>query len=160
MIKKENKNMAVNKFEKFDKAFDLDSLKSDVTEAASNSSTFKEVPLGDYEVEINKMELTTSKNGDPMFTCWMKIIEGEYAGSMLFMNQVITKGFQIHIVNNFLRALTEGMDINVLFESYSSYADLVLDIGEEIDGKKEFLIAYGERKGFNTFDVKEVYDVE
>ena len=40
-----------------------------------------------------------------MVTCWMKIVEGEYKGSLIFMNQVVTQGFQIHIVNEFVRSL-------------------------------------------------------
>lgn len=151
--------MAVN-FDKFDKAFNLDDLKKDVADANSNSSDFKEVPLGDYEVEIAKLELGESKNHDPMVRCWMKIVEGEYKGSMLFMNQVITRGFQIHIVNNFLRSLVDGLDINVIFESFTDYAGLLLDIAEAIDGKREYLVAYGEKNGFNTFDIEEVYNLE
>lgn len=149
-------------FNKFDKSVDLDGLKNDVNEAANNSGgDFKEVPLGDYEVAIAKLELTLSKKGDPMFVCWMKIVEdGDYKGSMIFMNQVVTKGFQIHIANNFLRDLVEGMGIDVTFESYSQYANLILDISEAIDGKKEYLVEYGENKGFNTFAIKDVFDVE
>lgn len=62
------------------------------------------------EVAINKLELTKSKKGDPMVTCWMKIVAGEYTNSLIFMNQVVTQGFQIHIVNEFLRALVEHIE--------------------------------------------------
>ena len=152
--------MAVN-FDKFDKSVDLEGLKNDVSEAQENNGgNFKEVPHDKYEVEINKLELTLSKKGDPMLSCWMKIVEGEYEGSMIFMNQVVTKGFQIHIANTFLRSLVDGLDINVEFVSYKQYAELILDISEAIDGKREYLVNYGEKKGFNTFDIEEVYDVE
>ena len=148
-------------FNKFDKSMDLEGLKNDVAEAATNDNgTFKEVPHDTYEIKIKKLELTLSKKGDPMLSCWMKILEGEYEDSMIFMNQVVTKGFQIHLANHFLRSLVEGMDIEVTFESYKQYAELILDISEAIDGKKEYLVDYGENKGFNTFTIKEVYDVE
>lgn len=148
-------------FSKFDKAMDLDGLKNDIADAQTNSGgEFREVPHDSYEVEINKIELTTSKKGDPMFSCWMKIIEGEYENSMIFMNQVVTQGFQIHIVNGFLRSLVEGMNIDVSFETYSQYAELILDIAEAIDGQREYLVNYGERKGFNTFAIEKVYDVD
>lgn len=153
--------MAVN-FDKFDKAFNIDALKNDVEEARSNSGgDFKEVPAGDYEVEITKLELSVSKKGDPMLVCWMKILNGDYEGSLIFMNQVVTQGFQIHLANEFLRSLVDGMDIysKVEFESYSKYAELILDIAEAIDGEREYLLEYGERKGFNTFKIKEVYEL-
>lgn len=153
--------MAID-FNKFDKSVDLEGLKNDVTEAQENSGgTFKEVPHDKYEVEITKLELTLSKEKkQPMLSCWMKIIEGEYEGSMIFMNQVVTQGFQIHIANKFLRSLVEGMDITVEFESYSQYAEMIMDIHEAVDGKREYLMDYGENKGFNTFKVEKVFDVE
>ncbi|MDW0084909.1 DUF669 domain-containing protein [Clostridioides difficile] len=54
-------------FSKFDKAIDVKGLKEDIKEASENSGKFKDVPHGTYEVEINKMELSESKKGDPMF---------------------------------------------------------------------------------------------
>ena len=152
--------MAIN-FEKFDKSIDLEGLKNDITEAQSNNGgTFKEVPHDKYEVEINKLELTVSKKKDPMLSCWMKILEGEYEGSMIFMNQVVTQGFQIHIANKFLRSLVDGLNMDIEFESYTQYAELILDVSEAIDGKREYLVNYGENKGFNTFEIEEVFDVE
>lgn len=151
--------MAID-FSKFDKSMDLEGLKKDVAAANENDSNFKEVPHGDYEVEIAKLELTESKKHDPMVSCWMKIIEGEYKGSMIFMNQVVTQGFQIHIVNTFLRSLVDRMNIEVEFVSYSQYAELLLDIAEAINEKREYLVEYGERKGFNTFEIQQAFDLE
>lgn len=152
--------MAVD-FSKFDKNVDLDGLKSDVVEAQENKGgEYKEVPHDKYEVEINKLELSISKKGDPMLVCWMKILEGDYKGSLIFMNQVVTKGFQIHLANEFLRGLVEGMDMTIDFESYAQYAELILDVSEAIDGQREYLVDYGEKNGFNTFKIEEVFDVE
>lgn len=151
--------MAID-FSKFDKSMDLEGLKNDIAAANENDNNFKEVPHDDYEVEIVKLELTESKKHDPMVSCWMKILEGDYKGSMIFMNQVVTQGFQIHIVNNFLRDLVDGMNINVEFVSYVQYAELLLDIAEAINDKREYLMTYGERKGFNTFEIQKAYDLE
>ena len=146
-------------FSKFDKSGNLEGLRSDIQEAQENGGgEFKEVPHDDYEIKIEKLELVESKNHNPMVTCWMKILEGEYEGSMIFMNQVVNQGFQIHIANEFLRSLESGIDVE--FVSYSQYADLLLDIAEAINDKKEYLIKYGERKGFSTFEIKEVFDAE
>jgi hypothetical protein len=144
-------------FSKFDKQVDIAGLKNDIQEAAENGGgDFKEVPLGTYEVKIKKLELKASKKGDPMVSCWMQILDGAYKGSMLFMNQVITRGFQVHIVNEFLRALDSGLAIS--FESYSQYGALLMDIAEAIDGKREYALEYGEKNGFNTFKITEVFE--
>lgn len=144
-------------FSKFDKKVDLEGLKKDIEDSAS--SDFKEVPLGSYEVAITKLELGESKKEDPMVKVWFKIVsEGEYKGSLIFMNQVITKGFQIHIVDEFLRSL--GIDIDIHFDSYSQYADLLLDVFEAIDGNFEFGLKYGENKGFNTFEITDVFELD
>ena len=143
-------------FSKFDKQVDLEGLKKDIEDSCNND--FKEVPHGNYEVAINKLELTESKNHNPMVTCWFKVLTGEYKGSLIFMNQVITQGFQIHIVNEFLRSLET--DVEITFESYSQYNDLLLDIFEAVDGNLEFGLKYGERKGFNTFEITDVFEVE
>ena len=101
----ENKNI----FAQWDKAVDIDGLNKDIKEAEQNSGggNFKEVPHGQYEVSIEKMELKATKKGDPMVSVWMKICDGDFKGSLIFMNQVITQGFQIHIVNEFLRSLIQ-----------------------------------------------------
>ena len=144
-------------FSKFDKQVDLEGLKKDIEDSASND--FKEVPLGSYEVAITKLELGESSKSDPMVKVWFKIVsEGEYKGSLIFMNQVITKGFQIHIVDEFLRSLESGVDVH--FESYSQYAELLADIYKAIEGNYEYALKYGEKKGFNTFEITEVFELD
>lgn len=145
-------------FSKFDKTMDLDGLKKDVEEAKENGGDFKEVPHGQYEVSVNKMELVESKKGDPMVSIWFKVLSGEYKNSLIFYNQVITQGFQIHLNNQLLRSMDTGIDIE--FESYSQYAQLLMDVHEAIDGSLEFGLDYGERKGFNTFKITDVFEIE
>jgi len=143
-------------FSKFDKQVDLEGLRKDIEDSANND--FKEVPHGTYEVAITKLELKESKKGDPMVAVWFKILDGEFKNRLIFMNQVITQGFQIHIVDEFLRSLDTGIDVT--FESYSQFNDLLLDIFEAVDGNLEFALEYGENKGFNTFKITEVFEVE
>jgi len=148
-----------NIWEKFDKAIDIEGLQKDVREAAENGANFREVPHGEYEVKIEKLELVESKAGDPMVTVWFKVLAGDYKGSMIFMNQVITKGFQIHIMNEFLRSLDSGYDVE--FRSYSQYGQLLMDIHEAIDGRLEYGLKYGEgKKGFSTYEITDVWEVE
>lgn len=145
-----------NIWDKFDKAIDTEGLKKDVDDAKQGQKEFKEVPHGKYEVEIEKLELVASKKGDPMVSVWMKIISGDFKNNRIFMNQVITKGFQIHIVNEFLRSLDSGIDIE--FDTYKQYGELLMDVHEAIDGQLEYAVEYGEKKGFNTFEIQEVFD--
>ena len=145
--------MSVNIWDKFDREIDTEGLAKDVEEAAANGGgNFKEVPHDTYEVEINKLEMTTSKKGDPMLSCWMKILDGESKG-------------QIHIANEFLRSLISEVDDaekpDVTFKTYNQYNGMVMDVMELIDGNFEYLLDYGENsKGYNTFEIKEVYVLE
>lgn len=145
---------------KFDKEFDNEALRDEVKEAAENggSREYREVPTGDYEVEIEKLECTSSKKGDPMVTVWFNILEGDFEGSKIFMNQLITKGFQIHIVNEFLRSL--GTDNDVEFKTFSQYEELINKIFDDLDSDGlEYRLKYGKsKKGYPTFEIKEVYD--
>ena len=149
-----------NLWDKFDEAIDTKRLQEDVKEAAENGTgSFKEVPHGEYEVEVNKMELIGSKKGDPMVTIWFKVVSGEYKDSLIFFNQVITQGFQIHIVNELLRSMDTGLDIE--FKTYKQYGNLLMDVMEEIDGRLEFALKYGEgKKGFSTYEITDVFEVE
>lgn len=147
-------------YSKFDKQVDLEGLKNDIAEAEANGGgNFREVPHGTYEVKITKLELGESKKGDPMVSVWFKVLDGEYKGSLIFMNQVITQGFQIHIVNDFLRSLESGVEIEWP-GSYAKYAQMIMDVAEAIDDRYEYALEYGERKGFNTFKITDVFEVE
>lgn len=143
-----------NIWEKFDKEIDKDIQKQ--IEEAENSE-YAEVPLGDYEVKVDNMELKISKSGNPMVSIWFRIVAGDYNNNLLFMNQVINMPFQIGIANKILRALNPNK--NIEFETYSQYANLIMDIYEEIDGKFEYAIKYGEKKGFSTFEVLDIFEV-
>ena len=147
-----------NLFEKFDKEFDVAGLKEDLKSVGANKSDYKEVPLGTYEVKIEKLELTESKAGKPMVSSWMRIISGDYKNSIIFMNQVIGSSFGLHIANDFLRSLDTDVDVD--FESFRQYHNMILDIHEAIDGKLEYALEYGENnKGFKTFKIVDVFEV-
>lgn len=144
-------------FDKFDKMVDVEGLKQDAKDAAENKMEFKEVPEGRYEVKIDKMELTESKKGRPMLTVWMKILEGEYKGQLIFYNQVVDMGFGLHNANEFLRSLDSGL--NVTFENFRQYGNLIMDIHEAIDGKLEYGLKYGKNsKGYNTYEITDVFE--
>jgi hypothetical protein len=149
--------MTQDLFAQFDKMYDVAGLQDDIKAAAENKTDFEEVPDGDYEVHIQKLELKQSKSGNPMVSCWFKILEGSRKGSIIFMNQVITQGFQIHIVNEFLRSL--GTSLDVEFKSYSQYAKLlanILDVTEDFDYALEYT---HNSKGFAEFKITDVFEL-
>ena len=149
-------------FDKWNKNIDVEGLKKDVAEAEANggSGDYKEVPVGKYEVKIDKMELKESSKGDPMFFCQFRILQGDFKNSCLFWNQVITQGFQIGQVNRFLRSLQVFDDSEVEFKDYAQYNELILDVMEEIDSNgTEFLVEYKKsKKDFPIYTIKDVYD--
>ena len=152
--------MAENIFEKWNKAVDLNGIKNDIEIASQNKGgNYVEVPVGTYEVKLVKGEVKATKNGDPMVSLWFEIIAGDYKGQKIFFNQVITQGFQIHIVDDFLKSLDS--DIDVQFEDYAQYNDMIMDVVEACDGVLEFALEYGvNNKGFNTYKITDVFEVE
>ena len=148
----------MSNFEEFDKKFDLEGLKNDIEDANNNTPNYEEVPAGTYEVKIEKLELTTSKTNKPMVKAQFRILAGDHTKQCIFMNQLVDEGFKIHIMNDFLKSLESDME--VYFDSFSQYNNLILDIHECIDGKLEYLLEYGEnKKGFKTYTIKEVFEV-
>ena len=144
---------------KFDQMVDTEGLKKDVREVAENKIDYKEVPEGRYEVKIHKIELKQSKTGRPMVTFWMQILEGEYKGQYIFWNQVVDMGFGLHKVNEFLRSLDSGLEVQ--FENFTQYGNLLMDIHEAIDGKLEYGLKYSKNnKGYDEFEITDVFELE
>ena len=149
-------------FDKWNKSIDVEGLKADIAEAdkGGQQGEYREVPVGTYECKIEKLELKESSKGSPMVSGWFRILKGDYENQLLFMNQVITQGFQISIVNRFLKSLEAVDDDQIEFKDYGQYNDLLMDIMEAVDGQLEFLIEYKKsKKDFAVYTVKEVYDV-
>lgn len=147
----------MNLWDKFDKQIDVNGLKED--EQNSSSGSFREVPHGNYEVKIEKLELVESSKGDPMVSIWFRILSGDFENSMIFYNQVINKGFGLHKANEFLRSLDSGIEVE--FKSFRQYGELLMDIREAIDGKLEYNLAYTEgKKGFSNYEIEEVFETE
>ena len=144
-------------FEKWNSNVDLAGLQKDIKDAQDNNREYEEVPHGEYEVKLDKLELKATKKGDPMVSAWFTILEGKYKKSKLFLNQVITQGFQIHIVNELLKSMKT--DLVIEFVDYKQYAELLLDIAEECDTNKlEFALKYEDDKGYNKFTITEVFE--
>lgn len=148
----------MNLWEKFDKTIDTEGLKKDVASAAEGNMEYKEIPAGQYEVKITKMELVESKKGSPMLSIWFKILSGEYEGSLIFYNQVLSTGYGIHNANEMMKSFETGVDIS--FENFKQYNNMILDVFEEVDGNLEFALEYGKNdKGYNTYKINDIFEV-
>lgn len=151
-------------FSKFDKEVNLEQLKADAEEAVKNGGgDFPEIPKGTYVVKPEKMEIGETKDERPMFKAQFRIVEGEFEKQCIFMNRVIygTKNDANMIagVVTFLNALEPSEDVgDVVFDSYSQFADLVLDIMEDIEGALEYEIEYNPT-AFNSVSIKDVFEV-
>ena len=154
--------MAID-FSAFDNKVDLNELQKEVAEAKDNE--FQDVPDGKYIVGIEKMEIKLTKAGDKlMFAVQCKIKEGEQANRMIFFNRVISgnknsenwnDGRAIKSVITWLEKLeTEVMPE---FINYADFADCVLDIFQEIQGKIEMEVDY-KSSAFNPITILEVFD--
>ena len=152
-----------NIFDKWDEMIDTTGLAKDVAEAAQiNTGSFEEVPHGVYEVSVKQMELKASKKGDPMISIWFKVVSDNHKGGIIFFNQVITQGFQIHIVNELLRnMMSAAKDVpEIEFKNYKQYNDLILDVFEITDGF-EYCLKYSKGKNdFSNYEITEVYTLE
>lgn len=149
-----------NIFDKFDANIDTKQLSEDVKnyEANGGNTEYEEVPVGNYEVKVEKMELKEAKSGKPMVTIWFKILAGNFKNSYIFMNQILVEPFQVHIVKELLKSLDSGIEID--FESYSQFNNLLLDVHEAINqAKLEYQLEYTtDKKGYGKYKIVEVYE--
>lgn len=158
--------MAVD-FSAFDAKMDPN-LQDDV----KNAKEYEDVPNGDYIVSVDKMEVKTTKAGDKlMFAVQMSIKENSdgsksnQKGRKIFFNRVISgnrvseswnDGKAIKSVITWLDKLKT--DLIPEFVNYSDFAELVLDIFQEIQGKVELDVTY-KASDFNPVSINEVYDI-
>ena len=163
-------------FSKFDATINEAELSKQLEEAKNNAPQGDglETPAGDYVAKIEKMEVGATKDGRPMFKVQLRVIEAgenakddvtEYLSHFkakkpcLFMNRVIygTKNDanMIQSVIGWLQKLEPS--VTVEFKNYSQFADLVLDIFEEVADAVELEVAY-DPKAFNSISISEVFD--
>ena len=149
-------------FEKWNESTDLKGLQDDIKDAQENKREYDEIPHGEYEVKVDKMELKATKTDkQPMVSIQFRIISGKYKNCCLFFNKKIggTKndGLMIHQSNEFLRSMET--DLAIEFVDYKQYADLLLDVAEECDANNlEFALKYEDNKGYDKFTITEVFE--
>lgn len=151
--------MAID-FSKFDEAVDAKQLVKDVEEAAKNADQYEDTPDGTYIAKVENLELGETKDGRPMLKAMFRITEGDQKKRCLFVNRVIygTKNDANMIASaiGFLESLDSGIDIE--FTGYADFAELVLDVFEEIEGTLEYEVKY-EKDAFQSVKITDVFEV-
>lgn len=149
-------------FSKFDQQVDLNQLQKDAEEIKKNGGTgdFSETEAGVYRGKIEKLEVGTTKDGRPMLRVQFRITDGNYKKRCLFMNRVLfgTKNDANMIASalGWLETLEPSEEVGPLvFESYSQFADLVLDIAEDIS-ELEYDVDY-DPDAFNNISIIDAY---
>lgn len=151
-------------FSKFDQQVDLNKLKEDAEEIKKNGGTgdFPEVEEGTYETKIEKLEIKSTKDGRPMLSAMFRILNGQKFGNQcLFFNRVLygTKNDANMIAGalTWLEELEPSEEVGpIIFQSYSQFNELVLDIAEDV-ADLEYKVYY-DPEAFNPIKIKEVYD--
>lgn len=155
-------------FSKFDEQVNAEQLQHDIAEAKENGG-YKEVPKGSYTCKLENLELGETKDHRPMVKAMFRIIgdedgeKSEFNKSCLFMNRVIygTKNDANMIASalGFLTKLEPSEDIVVEFRSYSQFAELCMDIAEDVSEELEYLVKY-DPDAFNSISIEEAFEVE
>lgn len=146
-------------FSKWDNQVTADTTKAIEEAKANPQQSTKELPAGKYTVKIEKMEIGETKDKRPMFKVQCRVLEGEFKKWCLFMNRVIagTKN-DANMIASVIGWL-EKLDVDVEFKNYSQFADLVLDIFEDVADSVELDVEYDPEQ-FNSISIVEVYDAE
>ena len=150
----------MSNWQNFDLKID-NNLLNDIANATSNTGEFEELPLGRYEVKINSMQLTQSKNGDPMTKTIFEVVQGQYKGRYMFKNSVIYKGdrndaWRLKQELNFINSLQPNSQVN--FYSFSDFEKQISNAFADINSRKlEYLVEIKEKNNFRTYSVIEVY---
>ena len=149
-------------FSKFDKEIDLAQLRKEAEEIKKNGGTgeYPEIEEGIYRGKFEKLEVGTTKEGRPMLRAMFRITEGQHKKQCLFMNRVLygTKNDanMIASAEGWLESLEPSEDVgDVIFKGYSEFADLVMDIAEDIS-ELEYDVNY-DPDAFNSITIEEVY---
>lgn len=153
----------MGKFAKFNEQVDLKKLREESEEIKKNGGTgdYPEIEEGVYHGKFEKLEVKETKDGRPMLSAMFRITEGERKKSCLFMNRVLygTKNDanMIASAEGWLDSLEPSDEIGaVIFEDYDQFAELVLDIAEDI-AELEYDVDY-DPDAFNSISIEEVYE--
>lgn len=120
---------------------------------------FQEVPAGEYECAINKMELKEAKSGADMISVWWEILDGTFKGQILFQNVVLAGDYGKHNYKRFMQEIKTSIDV-FNFSSREELEEVVLDVFDDVIAKYEYLVKVKDGKnGFKEFEIKDVFNI-
>ena len=147
-------------FAKFNKEFPADQVKEQMKAAEENGGG-GELPDGEYKISLDKMELGQSKKGALMISAQFRILAGDHKKQCIFVNRVLTgtknDGFMMIKAKEFLESLDSGIDVS--FEDWEQFNDLILDIADAVkeDGL-EYIATLDTDGKYQNFDIIDVLD--
>lgn len=132
-----------------------------------DSKDYPEIPDGEYECRVEKLEYATSKAGNNMVKGTFRILAGEYKNQCMFMNSVLKTRTGYEIFNGMVRDFDVWPDkdefrAKATFENWDKFADYVAETFERITTQGlEYAIAKKTNdKGFTNYRVTQVYEPE
>ena len=145
-------------FDQFDSEFDTRALAQDVASAQANSGKYEEPPCGTYEVKVTYIGIGKSKTEKPMAKVTFEIVAGELTGRRIYMAQVLTTGFQIHLFNDFMRSFKTSIPVS--FTTFREYNRTMIDVKAECDERKlTFQLNFSkDKKNYNVFTIEQVFE--
>ena len=160
--------MAID-FAALDKEINMEQLKKDISEAQENGTSYEEVPAGIYACGLENLEIGETKDGRPMLKAMFRIKGDEdgnkikFTKSCLFMNRVIygTKNDANMIASavGWLKTLEPSDEVgDITFAGYKQFADLVMDIAEDVCDDLEYVVNYDPDK-FNSITIDGVTEI-
>ena len=143
-------------FKKYDKAIDKKELEEQLEQAKNNTPV--EIPDGLYDVSLDQIEMTETKDGKKlMIAVRWSIISGKYSNRKIFQNLVVSgttnDGFVIWKAMEFLRSLGVEED-DCHFTTYSALAELIADLNEDFKGEEYELSVKTDAKGYKQYNVQ------
>jgi hypothetical protein len=154
-------------FDKYADKINADELKAsqkEIQDNANGGGNYEEIPVGKYEVKVDKLECKKSKAGNLMVSIWFRILTGKFEKSVIFYNGVFHEDWMRHRVAKILSDILDDGDrtaeINLILKSgnMDEINNFCMDIHEDVDGRLEYLLDYGQNKGYQTYKIEEVYE--
>jgi hypothetical protein len=99
-------------FDKYASKINADDLKASQQEIQANANgggNREEVPVGKYEVKVDKLECKMSKSNNLMVSIWFRIMTGKFEKSVIFYNGVFNQDWMRHRVADMLTAIICGV---------------------------------------------------
>lgn len=136
---------------KYDKMVDKKQLEEQLKNAAENS--FEPLPEGEYETELERLDVKESNNGKLMLSAMYRITSGKEKNKCMFQNIILygTKndGWMIHQA----KALIEALGYDIEFESYSQFAREVSEIADSAIGE-EYTVSLTYNGEYPRYNIK------